>query len=219
MNPDGVFKPDSFFQVGVAEGTSIVCVSGQVAIDADGDLVGSGDLAAQSAQVYRNLFNALKRVGGSFADVVKLTVFVPDYSPEKMEQLAAGAMTAAQELGFDPRKAITLVGVAALSDPADEIEAVRKRMGWTMPWCSALDDFVADFGVVDGFGFNVFYRSGGDIYRTYFTTGRAAEALGTIWTLLDLTPLGRQETWEDSPKGTPQTPPYGWWRLHDEYRS
>ena len=96
-------------------------------------------------------------------------------------------------------------------------EAFKDRMGWTIPWYSTVDDFGTDFDVSDGFGFNVFYRSGANIYRTYFTTGRAAEALGTIWTLLDLTPLGRQETWEDSPEGTPQTPPYAWWRLHDEY--
>ena len=43
------------------------------------------------------------------------------------------------------------------------------------------------------------------------------EALGSTWTFLDLTPLGRQETWEDSPNGWPQTPPYIWWRRHDEY--
>jgi predicted dithiol-disulfide oxidoreductase (DUF899 family) len=43
------------------------------------------------------------------------------------------------------------------------------------------------------------------------------EALGTVWSLLDLTPLGRQETWEDSPPGRPQTEPYTWWRRHDEY--
>lgn len=101
--------------------------------------------------------------------------------------------------------------------PAGEIEAFRNRMSWTFPWYSSRDDFNADFDVTDGFGFNVFYRSGADVYRTYFTTGRAAETLGTIWTLLDLTPLGRQETWEVSPPGTPQTPPYEWWRLHDEY--
>lgn len=101
--------------------------------------------------------------------------------------------------------------------PADEIEAFKKRMGWTVPWYSTAADFGADFDVTGGFGFNVFYRSGSDVYRTYFTTGRAAEALGTVWTFLDLTPLGRQETWEDSPEGTPQTPPYEWWRLHDEY--
>jgi predicted dithiol-disulfide oxidoreductase (DUF899 family) len=38
-----------------------------------------------------------------------------------------------------------------------------------------------------------------------------------VWTLLDLTLLGRQEEWEDSPEGYPQTPPYTWWRRHDEY--
>ncbi len=48
--------------------------------------------------------------------------------------------------------------------------------------------------------------------------GRGVEALGSTWTFLDLTPLGRQENWEDSPKGRPQTPPYEWWRRHDEYK-
>ena len=43
------------------------------------------------------------------------------------------------------------------------------------------------------------------------------EALGSAWTFLDLTPLGRQEDWEDSPEGWPQGPPYEWWRRHDEY--
>jgi predicted dithiol-disulfide oxidoreductase (DUF899 family) len=41
--------------------------------------------------------------------------------------------------------------------------------------------------------------------------------LGSLWGFLDLTPFGRQETWEDSPEGRPQTPPYEWWRLHDRY--
>ncbi len=53
--------------------------------------------------------------------------------------------------------------------------------------------------------------------RTYFTSGRGVEALGSVWTFLDLTPLGRQEEWEDSPNGWPQTRPYTWWRRHDEY--
>lgn len=101
--------------------------------------------------------------------------------------------------------------------PVDEIEAFRKRMGWQFPWFSTMDGFNVDFDVTSGFGLNVFYRDGGNIYRTYYTTGRGVETLGTVWTLLDLTPLGRQETWEDSPAGTPQTEPYRWWRLHDEY--
>ncbi len=101
--------------------------------------------------------------------------------------------------------------------PIEEIEVFRKRMGWSYPWYSTLDDFNADMGVTSGFGLNVFLRDGEEVFRTYFTTARGVETLGTTWTLLDLTPLGRQEGWEDSPAGWPQTKPYQWWRLHDEY--
>ena len=64
---------------------------------------------------------------------------------------------------------------------------------------------------------NVFLRDGDRVFLTYETTGRGVEALGSVWTFLDLTPLGRQEEWEDTPPGRPQTPPYQWWRLHDSY--
>jgi predicted dithiol-disulfide oxidoreductase (DUF899 family) len=114
--------------------------------------------------------------------------------------------------------------------PMTKIEAYRKRMGWTIPWYSSFaSDFNFDFGVgpeapqqgvdQDGesFGLSVFLRDGEDIYRTYFTTARGVEALGSVWTFLDLTPLGRQENWEDSSAGYPQTTPYEWWRRHDEY--
>lgn len=106
--------------------------------------------------------------------------------------------------------------------PLPKIEAYRKRMGWTIPWySSARTDFNKDFGVTtdsgETFGLSVFLRDGGDVYRTYFTSGRGVEALGSVWTFLDLTPLGRQEEWEETPKGRPQTPPYTWWRRHDEY--
>ena len=69
------------------------------------------------------------------------------------------------------------------------------------------------------FGLSVFLRDGDKIYRSYFTTSRGVEARGPTWTFLDLTPFGRQETWEDSPAGYPQTPPYEWWRRHDEYKA
>jgi predicted dithiol-disulfide oxidoreductase (DUF899 family) len=114
--------------------------------------------------------------------------------------------------------------------PIGKIEAYRKRMGWTIPWYSSFEsDFNVDFGVgpetpqegvyQDGenFGLSVFLRDGDDVYRTYFTTSRGVEALGSVWSFLDLMPLGRQEEWEDSPPGYPQTKPYGWWRRHDEY--
>lgn len=98
-----------------------------------------------------------------------------------------------------PRRASSEAGAAAAGrwppgSPSAEIEAFKERIGWTMPWFSTMDSFNADFDVTTGFGLNVFIRDGSDIYRTYFTTGRGVETLGTIWTLLDLTPLGRQES-------------------------
>jgi predicted dithiol-disulfide oxidoreductase (DUF899 family) len=101
--------------------------------------------------------------------------------------------------------------------PLAEIEAFKARMGWTMPWVETRDGFNADFGVTGGFGLNVFLREGGTIWRTYFTSGRGVESLGSVWGFLDLTPYGRQETWQDAPTGTPQGEPYQWWRLHDAY--
>jgi predicted dithiol-disulfide oxidoreductase (DUF899 family) len=102
--------------------------------------------------------------------------------------------------------------------PIDEIEALKKRMDWDLPFYSTGQEFNSDFDVVQGgFGLNVFFRQDGKIYRTYFTTSRGVEMLGTVWSFLDLTPMGRQEEWEVSPEGTPQTPPYRWWRRHDEY--
>jgi predicted dithiol-disulfide oxidoreductase (DUF899 family) len=114
--------------------------------------------------------------------------------------------------------------------PLAKIEPFKQRMGWAIPWYSSFEgDFNPDFGVgperpqpeqyQDGerFGLSVFLRDDDELYRTYFTGGRGVEALGTVWTFLNLTALGRQEEWEDSPEGYPQTPAYGWWRLHDEY--
>jgi predicted dithiol-disulfide oxidoreductase (DUF899 family) len=114
--------------------------------------------------------------------------------------------------------------------PIEKIAAYKERMGWTIPWLSSFDsDFNVDFGVgperpqegvyQDGetFGLSVFLRDGDEVYRSYFTAARGVEALGSVWTFLDLTPLGRQENWEDSPAGYPQTKPYEWWRRHDEY--
>jgi predicted dithiol-disulfide oxidoreductase (DUF899 family) len=108
--------------------------------------------------------------------------------------------------------------------PLANIEPYRKRMGWTVPWYSSFgSDFNVDFGLAtdegETFGLSVFLRDDDRVYRTYFTSGRGVEALGSNWTFLDLTPLGRQETWEDSPAGWPQTAPYEWWRRHDEYEA
>jgi predicted dithiol-disulfide oxidoreductase (DUF899 family) len=106
--------------------------------------------------------------------------------------------------------------------PLSRIQLYRKRMGWSIPWYSSSEsDFNDDLGVTtpkgEAFGLSVFFRDGDSVFRTYFTNGRGVEALGPVWTFLDLTPYGRQEEWEDSPEGWPQTPPYEWWRRHDEY--
>lgn len=92
-------------------------LAGQVARDADGRRVGEGDLAAQVEQCYLNIGTALAEIGGSFDDVAKLTVYVVDWSPEKMPLLGEGVGRAAAKLGIDPVKPITLLGVAALGEP------------------------------------------------------------------------------------------------------
>ncbi|XVV00479.1 DUF899 domain-containing protein [Actinosynnema sp. CA-248983] len=103
--------------------------------------------------------------------------------------------------------------------PVSQFEPYRVRMGWDIPWYSTTgSDFNADCGVGRGAGLSVFLRTDDNrVFRTYFTAERGLDNLRTDLTLLDFTPYGRQETWENSPDGRPQTPPYQWWRLHDEY--
>lgn len=108
--------------------------------------------------------------------------------------------------------------------PYEKLAAFKARMGWDTPWYSSFEsDFNRDFGVTSDngemFGLSVFLRDGENIFRTYFTTLRGAEYLGSNFSYLDLTPFGRQEVWEDTPAGRPQSAPYEWWHLHDEYGS
>ena len=108
--------------------------------------------------------------------------------------------------------------VLASRAPQAEIERYRERMGWEIPWYTITDGFDLDFGVDEWHGTNSFLRDEeGKVFRTYFVDGRGDEAMGSTWAYLDITALGRQEKWEDSPEGYPQTEPYGWWKLHDEY--
>ncbi|HTU96292.1 MAG TPA: DUF899 domain-containing protein [Solirubrobacteraceae bacterium] len=115
----------------------------------------------------------------------------------------------------------TTVAFVSLA-PLENLEAYRRRMGWSVPWySSAGSDFNRDFGLTgddgESFGLSVFVTEGDRVLRTYFTDSRGVEALGSVWTFLDLTPLGRQENWEDSPPDRPQGDPYTWWHRHDEY--
>jgi predicted dithiol-disulfide oxidoreductase (DUF899 family) len=109
---------------------------------------------------------------------------------------------------------IALVSTA----PQAQIEQLKRRMGWSIPWYTPVgDEFQKARGTTEYFSLDVYLREDDRVLLTYATSGRGVEALGSVWTFLDLTPLGRQEEWEDTPPGRPQTPPYGWWRKHDEY--
>jgi enamine deaminase RidA (YjgF/YER057c/UK114 family) len=126
VNPAGLPEVDAYRQVSVATGSKLVFVAGQVAWDADGTLVGEGDLAAQVERCYLNVATALAAVGASFDDLVKLTVHVVDWTPDKMPLLMEGIGRAAAELGKTPVPPATLLGVAALDVPEHlvEVEAV-----------------------------------------------------------------------------------------------
>jgi len=102
--------------------------------------------------------------------------------------------------------------------PQEEISVVRQRFGWTVPWFSSYgNDFHDDLSLGGGFGLSVLLRDGDEVFRSYYTNGRGVDRLRLDLNLLDLTPYGRQEKWEDSPTGWPQTPTMEWMRLRDEY--
>lgn len=103
---------------------------------------------------------------------------------------------------------VTWVTVSTM--PLAQIEAYRARMGWTLPFVSSHGtSFADDCGAGGGFLLSVFLRDGEDVYRTYSTTARGVDRLVFSNSVLDLTPYGRQEDWEDSPPGWPQRPTYG----------
>ena len=97
--------------------------------------------------------------------------------------------------------------------PLEKLQAYKKRKGWDRPWYSSFDsDFNYDFQVTtdkgETHGLSVFFRIDDDIFHTYSTYNRGTESLTDSYRLLDVTPYGRQEDWEDSPAGWPQHPTY-----------
>ena len=101
--------------------------------------------------------------------------------------------------------------------PQSEIEVLRQRFGWPVPWYSSFGTTFNDDLGLENFGLSVLLRDGDEVFRTYFTTARGVDRLRLDFSLLDLTPFGRQEQWEDSPEGWPQDPTMSWLRLRDEY--
>ncbi|MDX3536582.1 RidA family protein [Streptomyces sp. MB09-01] len=122
INPSGLPEIDAYRQVSIATGSKLVFVAGQVAWDSDGVTVGEGDLAAQVEQCYLNVGTALAEAGASFDDVAKLTLYVVDWTPDKMPRLMAGITRAAAKLGAAPVPPASLLGVAALDVPEHLVE-------------------------------------------------------------------------------------------------
>ncbi|MDX3455568.1 RidA family protein [Streptomyces sp. ME02-8801-2C] len=122
LNPEGLPKIDVYRQVSVATGSKLVFLAGQVAWDADGVTVGEGDLAAQVERCYLNVGTALTEAGASFDDVAKLTVYVVDWTPDKMPLLLEGLSRATEKLGVTSAPPVTMIGVAALDIPEHLVE-------------------------------------------------------------------------------------------------
>ena len=108
--------------------------------------------------------------------------------------------------------------VYASRAPQADIARLKERMGWEgIPWVTITDSFDRDFGVDEWHGHNAFIHDGERIFRTYLINSRGDEAMGTVWSYLDMTALGRQEIWEDSPEGYPKERPYKWWNWNESY--
>ncbi|WP_097866851.1 RidA family protein [Streptomyces sp. rh34] len=122
IDPPGLPKPFGWRQLAVGTGTRVVFLSGQTPRTAEGEPVGLGDLAAQTEQVYLNIATGLAAAGATFDDVLRLTVYVVDWSLDKWEAVTAGAERAAAKLGADVIRPTTLVGVATLAEPDFLIE-------------------------------------------------------------------------------------------------
>lgn len=122
-NPPGLSKPTGYSHVAVVSGSRQIHISGQVALDAAGNLVGKGDLAAQTEQVFQNLRAALASAGADFSHVFKMVAYVVGLTPE---MLPAVRGVRARYFGDGPYPASTLVGVTALVNPdlLIEIEVV-----------------------------------------------------------------------------------------------
>ena len=125
-NPEALTKVDFYRQVAIATGSKLVFMAGQVAWDADGNLVGKGDLAAQVRQCYLNVATAVTEAGGTFDNVAELTIFIAGWTLDKMPLVQEGRARACAKLGVTMLAPGTLIGVAALFTPDHlvEIEAI-----------------------------------------------------------------------------------------------
>jgi enamine deaminase RidA (YjgF/YER057c/UK114 family) len=122
INPDGLPVPESYTHVAIASGTRLVFVAGQVAEDADDNLVGPGDFAAQALQAFANLGRCLAAAGAAPEQVARITIYVVGHRPEYLGDIA----TARIEVFGDHKPADTILGVQTLAEPGRliEVEAI-----------------------------------------------------------------------------------------------
>lgn len=120
-NPDRLPSPDLYHQVSVATGSRLVHIAGQIARDADSNLVADGDLAGQVEQCLRNVNEALAAVTATFADVTQLRVYIVRWTPDMTPALAEGYQRVWDELQISPAP-ITVVGVWSLDDDHHLVE-------------------------------------------------------------------------------------------------
>ena len=122
INPEELPTPASYTQVIAATGSRLVFVAGQVADDAQGNLVGPGDLAAQARQVFANVGRSLAAAGAGPEQVTKITIYVVHHRPEYLPDISDARMA----VFGDHKPADSLVGVEALAEPEYliEVEAI-----------------------------------------------------------------------------------------------
>jgi enamine deaminase RidA (YjgF/YER057c/UK114 family) len=113
-NPPGLSKPTGYSHIAIVPAGRQLHISGQVALDAAGNVVGKGDIGAQAEQVFANLKIALAAGGADFSKVFKLVTYVVNLTPDKLPPVRAAR---AKYFGDGPYPASTLVGVTALVNP------------------------------------------------------------------------------------------------------
>lgn len=118
FTPEGLLPGAPYHHVAVGTGTRHIHISGQVARDGRGAPVAAGDLAGQVAQVLRNTSRALADAGASFGDVLRMTFYVTQWSPEKITAFMAGVEAVAEEIRLPrPLPPASLIGVDYLFEP------------------------------------------------------------------------------------------------------
>lgn len=118
LSPDNMFQPVPYHHVAIGTGTRHVHVAGQISRDGHANLIATGDLSGQVAQVLRNTALGLAGAGATFSDVVRLRFFMTQSAPEKLSAFMAGIELVASELGLpQPLPPVSVIGVDFLFEP------------------------------------------------------------------------------------------------------